>query len=346
MVASVALTLPAQTGSLTKNIMEQRALPRTTAEAESISAQGIENYLDTIRKSGLEYHSIMILRNGKVAAEQYYQDYTADKPHPLYSVSKVITGIAAWFAINEGLFGVHDKLTELFPDKLPEQLPPHVADLEVYHLLTMTVGHNPRQLSQEAENSSESWIKLFLSAPVNHKPGTVFEYNNLASYMLSALIQKQSGEKLIDYIYPRLYQPLGIGRTEWEESSEGINVAGWGTSLSTEDLAKIGLFLLQKGRWEDKQLLPAEFVEDACEFKVPTAPAAANEEAKAKDDWAQGYCYHVWRSRHNAFSGYGFMGQLVVVIPEKDAVIVTTGKITDMQAQLNLIWKYVLPAMK
>lgn len=326
--------------------MAEMNLPRTNPEAENISAKSLENYFNTIRKSGLEYHSVMVLRNGNVAVEEYFEGYAAHTPHPLYSVSKIITGIASWFAISEGLFAVNDKLIALFPDDLPENISPYLKELEVYHLLTMTVGHNAWKLSQEAEKSNESWIKLFLAAPIENKPGTTFQYNNLASYMLSALIQKKTGEKLIDYIYPRLFEPLGIERREWEESPEGINVAGWGTLLSTEDMAKIGLFLLRKGCWNGKQLLPEAFVEDACTIKVSTAKPNATEEEIAKDDWAQGYCFHIWRSRHNAFSGYGFMGQLIVVIPEKNAVVVSTGKITDVQAQLNLIWKYLLTAMK
>ncbi|MCD7900303.1 MAG: hypothetical protein LUH22_10660 [Bacteroides sp.] len=111
-------------------------------------------------------------------------------------------------------------------------------------------------------------------------------------------------------------------------------------------MAKIGLFLLQKGRWEDKQLLPEAWVEEVCSYKVPTAALSATKEEIEKDDWAQGYCYHIWRSRHNCFSGYGYMGQLIVVMPDKEAVVVTTGKITDTQGELNLIWKYVLPALK
>lgn len=326
--------------------MKQIPLPRTTPEAENVSEKGLQSYLDTIHKSGLKYHSILIIRNGNVIMEEYLNDFQAEEPHPLYSVAKIVTAIASWFAINEGLFGVHDKVISFFPDYLPDTIGPHLQELEVYHLLTMTVGHNVRKLSQQADKSEESWIKLFLSAPIKHPPGKRFLYNNLASYMLSALIQKQSGEKLLDYINSRLFQPLGIEATAWDESPEGINVAGWGLSLRTEDMAKIGLFLLQKGRWEDKQLLPEAWVEEVCSYKVPTAALSATKEEIEKDDWAQGYCYHIWRSRHNCFSGYGYMGQLIVVMPDKEAVVVTTGKITDTQGELNLIWKYVLPALK
>ncbi len=323
-----------------------KKLPRSTPEVENISQKGLDAYLATIEKSGLKYDSIMLVRHGKVVFEKFFRGYDPEEPHPLYSIAKIVTAVACWFALHEKLFDVHDKVVSYFPDQVPDRISLFLEELEIFHLLTMTVGHKASELSMEADSGNDEWIKLFLSAPIQHKPGTVFEYNNLASYMLSALIQKRSGHKLIDYIRPRLFEPLGIEDTGWEESPEGINVAGWGMSLRTEDIAKIGQFMLQKGRWEDKELLPEALVEDACSFKVETAPPTATKEQKDRNDWFQGYCYHVWRSRHNAFSGYGLKGQLIVVMPDKDAVAVVTGDITAIQGELNLIWKYVLPAMK
>lgn len=326
--------------------MIRMPLPRSTPQAENISEKGIRSYLETIRKSALPYHSIMMIRNGKVIEECFFGNYTPETEHPVYSVAKVITATACCFARNEKLFDIHDKVISFFPEKLPVSDDARLEELEIYHLLTMTVGHEAAKLSAESEKGNKDWISLFLSAPVIHPPGTVFEYNNLASYMLSAIIQKLSEQKLIDYIRPRLFDPLGIEQSEWEESPQGINTGGWGISLKTEDMAKLGLFLLQKGQWENRELLPENLVEETCSFQVPTAPETATDDEKSKSDWLQGYGYHIWRSRHNAFSAYGFHGQLIVVLPDKNTVLVTTAKIGDMQGALNLIWKYILPSLK
>ena len=168
--------------------------------------------------------------------------------------------------------------------------------------------------------------------------------------MLSAIIQKETGEKVINYLYPRLFRPLGIVGATWEESPQGINCGGWGLYLKTEDLAKMGQFFLQKGKWNDKQLLLESWIEEATTSKIASLPAGMRPEnlkMKPKDsDWLQGYGYQMWRCRHNAVRADGANGQYIIILPEQDAVIAMTANIGDMQAEINLIWKYILPALR
>ncbi len=168
--------------------------------------------------------------------------------------------------------------------------------------------------------------------------------------MLSAIIQKVTGEKVIDYLYPRLFRPLGIVGATWAESPQGINCGGWGLYLKTEDLAKMGQFFLQKGKWNDEQLLPESWIEEVTTSKIASLPAGMrpeNVKMKPKDsDWLQGYGYQMWRCRHNAVRADGANGQYIIILPEKDAVIAMTANIGDMQAEINLIWKYILPALR
>ena len=161
-----------------------------------------------------------------------------------------------------------------------------------------------------------------------------------------------TGEKVIDYLYPRLFRPLGITGAVWKESAEGITCGGWGLYLKTEDLAKAGQFLLQKGEWNGERLLPASWIEEASSPQVPSYPAYTPKEECAKmrqgdpkSDWLQGYGYQMWRCRHNAFRADGANGQFILVIPDKNAVIAMTAFNEDMQAELNLIWKYIYPAL-
>jgi hypothetical protein len=166
----------------------------------------------------------------------------------------------------------------------------------------------------------------------------------MATYMLSAIVQKVSGERLLDYLRPRLLDPLAIREAEWEISPESINTGGWGLRIYTEAMAKLGQLYLQKGKWNGKQLLPESWIEEATSAKIYQKPDLSSEE-RATDDWAQGYCYQIWRCRNNAFRADGAYGQLIVVMPEQDAVIAVQANAYDMQKEVNLIWEHLLPAM-
>ena len=170
--------------------------------------------------------------------------------------------------------------------------------------------------------------------------------------MLSAAVQIRSGQKLLDYLSTRLFEPLGIKGAVWDESPEGINTGGWGLHLRTEDLAKTGQLMLDRGKWQGKQLVPAEWIDCMSARHVQSVQGTPNsleyiptDEDFANSDWVQGYGYQVWRCRHNAYRADGANGQYILVLPDKDAVIAVTANIPDMQAELNLIWKYLLPAL-
>jgi hypothetical protein len=163
--------------------------------------------------------------------------------------------------------------------------------------------------------------------------------------MLSAIVQKVTGEKIIDYLTPRLFKPLGIEGMDWETDPVGINTGGWGLRLKTEDIARMGLLFLQNGKWNGKQLLPASWVDEATSYKIDNAPGAA-QSRRDSSDWMQGYCYQFWRSRYNSYRGDGAFGQYMLVLPDEDAVIAITSETTDMQDELNLVWKFILPALR
>lgn len=323
-----------------------KALPRSTPEAEGIKPEAIASYLKAVKESGQDLHSLMILRHGKVVAENWFGDNASNKNHVMHSVSKTFTATAIGFAVTENRLKVTDKVISFFPNDLPATVSPYLAELQIRDLLTMSVGHDTDPTGA-IRTQDGSWERLFLALPIEHKPGTKFVYNSLATYMLSVIIQKVTGEKVIDYLYPRLFRPLGIVGAEWDVSPTGINTGGWGLYIKTEDMAKMGQFMLQKGKWKGKQLLPATWFDEATTAHITQPPVWFPANGKAKDsDWVQGYGYQLWRCRHNAYRADGANGQFIIVLPEKDAVIVTTANITDMQAEINLIWKYLLPAMK
>jgi CubicO group peptidase (beta-lactamase class C family)/predicted glycoside hydrolase/deacetylase ChbG (UPF0249 family) len=322
------------------------ALPRSTPQAEGISIKGISNYLADVKKSGQDLHSLMILRHGKVVAEYWFGENAPNKNHTMFSVSKTFNATAIAFAVAENRIKISDKVISFFPDDLPVNVTPELADLEIRDLLTMSVGHDADPTA-DIRKQEGSWERNFLAFPIKHKPGTKFVYNSMASYMLSAIVQKVTGEKVIDYLYPRLFRPLGISGAVWDTSPTGVNTGGWGLNIKTEDMAKMGQFYLQKGKWNDKQLLPVSWFEEATSAQITQAPVWVPAGRKPKDsDWEQGYGFQLWRSRHNSYRADGANGQFIIVLPEKDAVIVTTAKVNDMQEEINLIWKHLLPAFK
>ena len=324
-----------------------KALPVSTPEAEGINAKGITDYLAAVKKSKQDLHSLMIVRHGKVAAAYWFGDNAPEKKHVMHSVSKTFTSTAVGFAVTEGLIKVTDKVISFFPDDLPGNVSPFLAELEIRHLLTMSVGHEKDPTGDIRNQKEEAWEKKFLTVPIVYKPGTKFVYNSMATYMLSAIIQKVTGQKVIDYLYPRVFRPLGITGAEWDTSPSGVNNGGWGLYVKTEDMAKFGLFYLQKGKWNGEQLLPESWFDEATTTKIMQAPVWVAPGTKVKNsDWIQGYGYQIWRCRHNAYRADGANGQFIIMIPEKDTVVVTTANIGDMQAEINLIWKYILPALK
>lgn len=326
-----------------------KSLPRVVASPKMTKA--FSKYLSAVNKSKQNIHSIMVLQNGNVLEEKWMGEGAADKPHMLASVSKTFTSLAVGFAVAEGKLKVTDKVISFFSDQLPASVSDHLKAMEVRHLLTMTSGYATDPTNRIRENEKE-WVRMFLAGPIEERPGSRHVYNSLGSYMLSAIVQKVTGEKVIDYLYPRLFRPLGITGAEWKESPEGISCGGWGLSLKTEDLAKTGQFLLQKGRWQGKQLLPASWIEEASAAQVASYPAGLPKEKYAEmrqgdphNDWLQGYGYQIWRCRHGAFRADGAYGQFIIVIPDKDAVIAMTASQGDMQAELDLVWKYIYPAL-
>lgn len=321
-------------------------LPRGKASAQMDKA--MSEYLQAVKDCAEDLHSIMVVQHGKVLAEHFFVPDTA---HVLHSVSKTFTSTAVGFAISEGLLHLDDKIVDLFPESVPENASDTLSRITIRHLLTMNSGHGKDPTGSVRSNDGD-WVRGFMEWPIEYEPGTCYCYNSLGTYVLSAAVQKVTGQKVVDYLESRLWQPLGIEKPKWLESPAGINTGGWGLYLHTEDLAKMGLCILNGGKFAGKQVIPADWVKEMSAKQVPCCPAGTNEVQMrernvdpASSDWLQGYGYQMWRCRHNAFRADGAYGQYIIVIPEKDAVVVTTAQIGDMQEEINLIWDHILPAL-
>jgi CubicO group peptidase (beta-lactamase class C family) len=321
-----------------------QSLPRSTPEREGVSSLAIEQFIQSFDPAKHELHSVMIVRHGKVIAESWWNPYSSDKKHSMYSVSKSWTSTAVGFAMDEKLFGLDDKVIDFFPEHKDLSQNKYVSDLTIRSLLTMSAGHKVEPL-RGVVASTDDWIKGFLTAPIENKPGTKFLYNTLATYMLSAIVQKTSRKTVIDFLQSRLLSPLGIKDIDFETDPKGINTGGWGIRVHTEDMAKLGQLYLQKGNWNGKQILSKNWVNMATSKQIEQDPTASQAK-KDSSDWLQGYGFQFWRCRNNGFRADGAYGQYIVVLPEKDAVVVITSESLDLQDDLNMIWKHLLPAFQ
>ncbi|MCB9432113.1 MAG: serine hydrolase [Ardenticatenaceae bacterium] len=340
----------------------QTQLKRSNPEAEGIDATAVLNFIHA-----LEQHpghpldamqGFMLLRHGHVAAEGWWQPYAPPLPHQLYSLSKSFTSSAIGLAVAEGLLTVDDSILSFFPDDAPANPSQNLKAMRVRHLLSMNTGHhedttervfqNGRSLNllsmtmhgQPNGGGDDNWPRVFLSLPVEHEPGTWFVYNTAATYMLSAIITKLTGESLLDYLRPRLFTPLGIENPNWDSDPRGINIGGSGLHITLENIAHFGQMYLQKGMWQGQRILSEAWIAEA------TQATSDNSNTQTNPDWVVGYGYQFWRCRHNGYRGDGAFGQYCLLLPEQDVVLAMIGGVRDMQVILDKVWEHLLPALQ
>lgn len=312
------------------------SLPRSTPEAQGLPSAAVQEFLQAAETKAEGLHSLMIVRHGQVVAEGWWAPYAADVPHQLYSLSKSFTSTAVGLAAAEGKLQIIDPVLQYFPDYAPADASENLKAMRIRDLLIMSTGH---EKEPPFGDTNDPWAKSFLAAPVPHKPGTHFLYNTAATCTLAAILQRVTGEGLVDYLQPRLFAPLGIDRPVWVTNPEGIATGGWGLNLRTEDIAKFGQLLLQQGEWHGRQLLPRAWVAEATARQTSNGSDPTN-------DWQQGYGYQFWRCRPSqAYRGDGAFGQFCIVLPEQDAVVAITAG-ADMQAVMNAVWDHLIPAMQ
>lgn len=309
----------------------------------------------------LDPHSIMILKAGCVVGERWCNGWKPEQPHTLYSISKTFTVMTLGFAVEEGLLSIEDSVMSFFPDLVkkiqaesslafPDLANPLLPDLKVKHLLMMATGH-AEDLTGKMKRLSpnQDWAEVFLKTPIKYQPGTRFHYNSIATFMVAAILQRLTGQCLNDYLYEHLLEPIGIPHLNWGTNHQGINFGGWGLEATTEDLAKLGQFMLQKGQWNGKQLLPSSWIEECSSYQIDNETDDISDfEKKANQisaDWIQGYCYQMWRGLHNSYRADGAYGQYIIVLPEQDAVVVMTAHSKNNRLQMRLMWDHIFPVL-
>jgi CubicO group peptidase (beta-lactamase class C family) len=287
--------------------------------------------------NNVEIHSVMVIRHGKVAYEAFRAPYGPDIPHVMFSVSKSVTSCAIGFAVEEGLLSLDDLVVDLVPELAKEPEDPNMAILTVRHLLTMTSG---KVVSIMLDKSKTNWIEDFRDAKWSYPPGEGWNYSNENIYMLCVILTRVCGMSVVDYLMPRLFEPLGIPRPLWETDANGIESGGWGIYLTTESFAKFVLCYTQGGVFEGKQVVPAKWVEESGKEQSMQVKVAEG------DIFAcNGYGYCMWLNP--APGGYrmdGVFSQFGIVFPEQGACMITTAGEAGGEKILKGIFGH-LPAM-
>jgi len=314
------------------------SLPRSTPADEGVDPAAILSFLDALdERSDIEMHSLMVVRHGRVVAEGWWAPYSADRPQLLYSLSKSFTSTAAAFAQAEGLLDLDDRVISHFPEFAADITDPRSRSMKVRHVASMASGHTRETLGEALARDPDEPVRGFLLTPPDRDPGTVFAYNQPCTYTLGSIVARNAGMSLARYLRPRLFDPLGIGHVGWHTFPPGREQGFSGLHARTEDIAKLGLLYLQQGQWEGAQLIPKEWVAEA------TSPQISNSQ-NTQPDWQQGYGFQFWMSRYG-YRGDGAFGQFCVILPEQDAVIVTTACTFEMQDMLDAMWTHLLPGL-
>lgn len=329
------------------------SLPRSTPFAQGVDAQRIIGFLDAVAAGeDADFHSLVIVRHGRVVAEGWWAPYRVDDIQLLYSLSKTFLAMAVGIAVGEGRFSVDDLVVDLLPDFAPEvsgddSLREYTGRLRVRHLLSMASGHRDETVFRLI-GMGPNLVSNFLALAPDQPPGSVFAYNQGNPLTLSQIIQSLTGERVVEYLRRRLFDPLGIEQAEWSQVRGGIDQGFSGLHVTTESIAKLGQLILQKGRWGEQQIVSAAFVADCMRLQIETATAleGIGPPTPGEADWLQGYGYLMWMCRHGASRGDGAYGQYCILLPEQEAVIACTAQVIGMQQQLDLIWEHLLPAFE
>ncbi len=313
-------------------------LPRSSAESQGVDPEGISAFLDALEAaSDIEPHSLIVLRHGQVVAEGWWSPYDAQQPHLLYSLSKSFASTALGLAVGEGLVDLDATVLSYFPELDADVTDPRSRAMRVRHVAAMASGHLSETLERALANDPVDLVRGFLLVPPEREPGTVFAYNQPCTYTLAAIVQRLSGQTLVEYLRPRLLDPLGIGQVGWQQHPSGQDLGFTGLHATTDAIARLGLLYLRRGVWDGTRLLSEAWVAEATSKQVDN-PDEPN------PDWSQGYGFQFWMARHG-YRGDGAYGQFCLVLPEQDAVVAITAATQNMQGILDAVWAHLLPAM-
>jgi CubicO group peptidase (beta-lactamase class C family) len=275
----------------------------------------------------IEVHTILIVKDGYIVAEQYYSDdYGPDDLHRIYSCTKSLTSALLGIASGEGLLGGLDqKMVSFFPEYEIQNMSEDKNAINIEHLLTMSAGLEWYELEYpygDERNTFRDWsdsgggVKYVLDQPMVASPGEEYSYSTGVSHVLSGILQKATGMRADSFAMENLFAPLGIEQFYWPIDNQGVAYGGSGARLTPRDMARIGYLYLNNGIWDGSQIVPESWVEASQQKHIGR---------KYIPDYYYGYQF--WVSDYDAYSAVGFGGQWITMVPEHDLVVVYNNRI-------------------
>ena len=301
---------------------------KATPESQGIPSQHILLFLDELEKKHIPMHSFLLLKQDQLLAEGYYSPYKKETLHRMFSISKSFTAIAVGILASEGKLSLSDPIVNYFPDKVPDNLHPWIAELTIKNMLLMRTCH----ASTTYKGCTSDWVGSFFTTPPTHRSGTIFHYDTSSSHVLCALAERLSGMKMLDFLKDRLSE-LDFSRDSYMLTDpEGFSLGGSGLVATSMDILKFGYLLLKEGNINGKQLVPAAFIKEATSClteTVVTAPVPSE---------SCGYGYMIWQNEKGGYVLYGMGGQLVVIFPEEQLILVTTADTQGISGGNQIIY--------
>lgn len=293
--------------------MKDKILKTVTPESVGVPSEAVLNYVNTLEKKGVNLHSFIMLKDGKIFAEGYYPPFSEEKLQRLYSVSKSFTAVAIGLMQDEGKIKISDKICKYFPEYLPQNIHPFLSDMKIEDMLKMSTCFTDYM---DFEFDSK-WKEKYFSYKPDHPAGTIFRYSTMATHMLAVLVEKLSGKKLLDYMRERMLDETGFSKDAWcVEAPDGSSWGGSGIMATLRDLAKFAEVLLNGGRFNGKQLISEEFVKKATTTQIDI-------DVDEGGFW-KGYGYQIWTMKDGSFCFRGMGSQHAICIPHKNMVVCLT----------------------
>jgi CubicO group peptidase (beta-lactamase class C family) len=296
----------------------------TPPEQEGMDSAGLERLVAFGKQIRLD--SLLIARHGHIVLDASYAPYSGELPHVINSSTKAVIGSLIAMLLKDGkLDSLDHPVLDFFPDREIANLDDRKKAITVRHLLNMTsgldwdegLGGGKEQSLQELRRSSD-WVQYILDRPMAHAPGETFYYSSGNSHLLSAIITRLTGKSAADYANEMLFGPLGIAPPSWGRDPQGVSTGGFGLWLKPRDMARFGYLYLRGGRWGDRQLLPAEWIE---------AVNHATIDMHTRFEPGLRYANQFWAlpDRH-VFMAVGYHCQVIMVLPDADIVAVMTAR--------------------
>ena len=313
----------------------------TTPEQAGIPSIAVQRFLKRIEDSRLCMHSFIMVKDGGVLAEGYWKPFHQARKHRMYSASKSFVSIAVGIMIGEGKLSLDDHVADFFPEKLPENPHPWILEMTVRDLLRMSTAHDVNTY----DRNDTDWVATFFQRKPAVMPGRVFAYNTSGTVVLNAIVEKVSGQLLLDYLRPRLLDPLGVSKDIWcVQRPEGGSWGGSGVMAPTMDLARVALCCMRGGKHEGKQLIPEWYIREATSRQID------NRVENNDPEWQFGYGYQFWCTRHGGFAFNGMGNQFAICLPKYDFMLVTNGDTQEVgpgaNILVNALWTEIYPYLE